>query len=100
VECDLAPLLKARNGEQVSKLLRSIERAYTRSLVGTPSAVEMAQGILERPDADSLLERATPEGDWKITARLDIRRNVAVLDVSVGADAHRFWRLQRALLNH
>jgi hypothetical protein len=100
VECDLAPVLKARNGEQVSKLLRSIERAYTRSLVGTPSAVEMAQGILERPDADSLLERATPEGDWKITARLDIRRNVAVLDVTVGADAHRFWRLQRALLNH
>ena len=95
VELDLAPLLRVKNNRQIRKLLSNIERAYTRSRQSRPTIIEMAQGVLKKPDAESLLKRAAFEGDWKITARVNIRRNVATVDVTVGADAHRFWRLRQ-----
>ena len=95
VELDLAPLLNAKDNEQAQRLVRNIERAYIRSRQPVPSVIELLTDAPEKPEPGSLLRFASPEGDWTITARLDIRANVATLDVTIGADAHRFWRLRQ-----
>lgn len=93
VEMDLAPLVAEKQTEPIGKLLRDMELAYTRT-VRPARSIDLLAGR-ETPDAQSVLKFAKPEGDWKIRATLELQQNIATLNVSIGADAHRLWRLRQ-----
>jgi hypothetical protein len=93
LEVDLAPLIRAKAIPEIKRLLRNLERIYTREL-NPLSDFDLVRGVVEHTDKESLLKFAKHEGDWKLVGTLAIQGKVASLSLTVGSAAHRFWRLR------